>query len=509
MHTNTLRNRWLVFLLFLYSLINVACGDNNDSGKIIITQAPVGETNTNMVTGEGWRYVTGSQIVLIDPDNSELSEVLTKDFNSACSPDISWDGFNMLFAGKQKENEPWQIWRMDLKSRKVTRVTQIAENCIDPVSLPTGRVIFSKTTDRIIGDHSLFASNSDGSECKQLTFHPHSNFSNSILLDGRIVTVSRQVFPEVHDPMLMVLRPDGTKAELFYMGKQGNFFTGKIRESDDGRLFFIESDSAGKGNVFSINYSRPLFTARNCSENVTGSFRSLFPVEQGKLLVSYRNSESEPFSLYHYDADTKELGDKIYTSAGMDIIDITILRENVRPKKLPSEVDYGVKTGLLLCQDINFTGLGNVGENIKSDLIEIVGIDSSLGIIKVENDGSFYLKVMADKPFQIRKLDNKGRTINQSAWIWLRPNERRGCVGCHEHPELAPENRVPLSINKNPVSVPVHISVIIEKEVELEKYEKKVYHPADHSFSGFTCGCVYLPGISPLGKGTCELYHGN
>jgi hypothetical protein len=52
--------------------------------------------------------------------------------------------------------------------------------------------------------------------------------------------------------------------------------------------------------------------------------------------------------------------------------------------------------------------------------------------------------------------------------MWLRPNERRGCVGCHEDPELVPANRVPLAVKKNPVGVPVHAEKIKEKAVELE-----------------------------------------
>jgi len=162
------------------------------------------------------------------------------------------------------------------------------------------------------------------------------------------------------------------------------------------------------------------------------------------------------------------LGKKIFTSENMSVIDVVEVTQHTRPKKLPSELDMGVKTGLLLCQDINFTGLGIVNDEKGSREIEIVGIDSSMGIVNVEADGSVYLKVIANKPFQIRKLDKKGETISQSAWIWLRPNERRGCVGCHENPELAPENRVPLSIKKDPVSIPVHISKMLEKEVELE-----------------------------------------
>jgi len=355
MNTITSRNKWLFFLLFLSSLLPVACRENIDSGKIILTQAPVGELAANPVTGGGWRYVPGSQIVMINPDRPSKPELLTEGFISACSPDISWDASIMIFAGQQKENDPWQIWKMDLKSREITRVAQIAENCTDPVYLPTGRIIFSKTSDIITGDHSLFSCNLDGTDCKQLTFHPHANFATGILLDGRIVSVTRQILPVVQDPMMMVLRPDGTKAELFYRGKPGSMFPGKMRESDDGRIFFIECDSTDKGNIISLNYSRPLFSGRDYSSNIPGSFRSLCPVAKGKLLVSHSSSILESYALYEYNADTKELGRQIYAPDGKDIIDIVVLKENTRPKKLPSEVDMGVKTGLLLCQDINFT----------------------------------------------------------------------------------------------------------------------------------------------------------
>ena len=91
-----------------------------------------------------------------------------------------------------------------------------------------------------------------------------------------------------------------------------------------------------------------------------------------------------------------------------------------------------------------------------------------MGVVKVAKDGSFYLKVIADRPFQIRTLDENGKVVNSGAWLWLRPNERRGCIGCHENRELAPENNVPLAVKRDPVNIPVQASEIVEKEVELE-----------------------------------------
>ena len=91
--------------------------------------------------------------------------------------------------------------------------------------------------------------------------------------------------------------------------------------------------------------------------------------------------------------------------------------------------------------------------------LEILGMDRSLGSLPLEADGSFYIKVPADMPFRLRTLDDKGQVIlGPSDWYWIRPFERRGCVGCHEDPELSPENVVPLAIKDYPVKVPVDTS---------------------------------------------------
>jgi hypothetical protein len=125
-----------------------------------------------------------------------------------------------------------------------------------------------------------------------------------------------------------------------------------------------------------------------------------------------------------------------------------------------------------MCQDINILRTppsDGPRQLLKAVKVEIIGIDSSLGIVEVERDGSFYLKITADMPFRIQTLDEHNRVINGTcAWMWLRPNERRGCVGCHEDPERVPDNIVPLAVKKSPATIPVSVSDVIEKEIELE-----------------------------------------
>jgi hypothetical protein len=72
-----------------------------------------------------------------------------------------------------------------------------------------------------------------------------------------------------------------------------------------------------------------------------------------------------------------------------------------------------------------------------------------LGEAPVEPDGSFYVEVPADTPFMIEALGSDGSVLqSMRSWMWVRRGSRRGCVGCHEDKELAPENRATQALIK-------------------------------------------------------------
>jgi len=177
------------------------------------------------ITGNSWRYFSESRIVALNSKKSgEQINVLSKDFLSACSPKISYDGNFMLFSAQKEQNDIWQIWEMNLENLKVRQVTSSTENCIDPDYLPGERLVFSKftTNDNMNASHSLYTGNLDGSDVRQITFNPHTYFASTVLNDGRLLTINKQLYPVLGDGMLMVLRPDGSKQELFYKGPKGS-----------------------------------------------------------------------------------------------------------------------------------------------------------------------------------------------------------------------------------------------------------------------------------------------
>lgn len=453
-----------------------SCNRNTENNLLLVTLAERNRNNPDYVSGLSWRYIEGGQIAITDLSKQTRLKILTGDFHSACFPEVSYDGKFILFAGQKNNGDPWQIWEMKLRNGKSRKIITLPDDCTDPVYLPGGRVAFSRhlINDTIREGHPVFTCNLDGSNLKQITFYPGNYFATTILKDGRLLTVSRQLFPVLQDPILTVMRPDGTKADMFYMNGRGKVIINRPRETADGKILLIEEDvkDSSENRLISIKYARPLHSRTELSSGLIGKFGAVLPVSPEKYLVSFREKNSNHYSVYEFDSATGNLGEKVLDNKNYDVLDIALATEYQRPKKLPSEVDLQVKTGLLMCQDINFHGfVANAGENSfpQASRIEVMGIDSSYGIVPVEKDGSFYLKVLADKPFRIRSLDENNRVLSaECTWLWLRPNERRGCVGCHEDPETVPANRIPLAVKKDPVIIPVHITEIKEKSVELE-----------------------------------------
>ncbi len=75
-----------------------------------------------------------------------------------------------------------------------------------------------------------------------------------------------------------------------------------------------------------------------------------------------------------------------------------------------------------------------------------------LGTVPLAADGSFYVEVPPDRLLHFQILDSDRRVVgNQLTWISPRPGETRSCVGCHEHPHLAPRGTDPLATHQAPL----------------------------------------------------------
>ena len=270
----------------------------------------------------------------------------------------------------------------------------------------------------------------------------------------------------------MVLRPDGTKLELFYKSNPGENIASPAIEVN-GKILFVETGISKGGQLISIDYNLPLHTKEVISEGLAGEFASISGYIDGELLTSFRKSNSGEFSLGLYNSEDHKFSE-LYSHPGYSIVEGILVEAYQHPKNLPSEVQMQEKTGLLMCQDINFTGIESLKESeiLKAEKIEILGIDSTFGVVNVEEDGSFYLKIEADIPFRIQTVSKDGNIIHGPGnWYYIRPNERRACVGCHTGPEITPFNRQPLAVKKFPVIIKKSNQLKIDAETKDYEHE--------------------------------------
>lgn len=129
------------------------------------------------------------------------------------------------------------------------------------------------------------------------------------------------------------------------------------------------------------------------------------------------------------------------------------------PDGRSSVVSEDDKTGKLYCLNIGINDLKNpqdLGPATATQLRIIEGVtrrnvDSSdgsnpavkrriLGQIPLEKDGSFNVEIPAATPIELQVLDEDGLALRTCRWIWAMNHEQRGCIGCHEDPELTPPN---------------------------------------------------------------------
>ena len=429
-------------IVAVFGSLMLACGSNKYEGKIIAVELK-GDPGS----------LEGAQLMVMDPEKpGQAPEALLKDFVSSASPSLSHEGRYLYFQGKQEDSQPWQIYVMDLKKGKLSQVTDLPENCTHPASLPDGNVVFSRESS--IGAtrvQDLWKCMTDGCCLMQLTHNPAENTYPSVLVEGRILYSSRQVYPESKEEKLMIMRPDGTKSELYSKGAAGLLPVSGGQESPDGHIYFISTD----GQLSRVLHRRPLHTFENLSEHLAGSFASVSPAADGSLLVSYLPANGSSYGISRYEPGKPGTPESIYHGERHLVDPLPVRVIDPRPRILPSPVNPDQPTAILMTQNINHSMLpvhqGITGDTL-ADRVRIFTVEGELAVVKAKEDGSIYVKLDADTPVRFETLNSQGEVLRgPSDWIYLRPNERRACTGCHVDPELAPRNYQPHAVKEDPV----------------------------------------------------------
>ena len=166
---------------------------------------------------------------------------LIPDFATSADPAVSFDGKNVLFAGKKKSQESWQIWEVSLEGGEPRRITSCAEDCIRPFYLPEDRVLYAKKTG---GRFVIEAIDTGGWQSRAADLWPGKFFPTDVLRDGRILFES--TYPLGHDgtPELYTVYSDGSGVESYRCDHGKARYSGKQVKSGD--IVFASGSGLGR-----------------------------------------------------------------------------------------------------------------------------------------------------------------------------------------------------------------------------------------------------------------------
>jgi len=102
---------------------------------IVLTQVPTGTVRQLQLSPGLALPGEGARLVIVHPDQGR--RLLAEGFFSACDPDVSFDGKRILFAGKQTEQDPWNIFEIGADGQGLRQITRNAGNCRNPLYLST------------------------------------------------------------------------------------------------------------------------------------------------------------------------------------------------------------------------------------------------------------------------------------------------------------------------------------------------------------------------------------
>jgi hypothetical protein len=462
---------------------------------IVFVQEPAGDGGPGAATSGA----PGSRVVLRRPDDDV--RVLTPEFAAAADPCVSFDGKRLLFAARREAGDPWDIWESGVDGSDPVRITRDLGDCREPAYLPrvgadpptfatkVRWITFASTAPGVLDDQgtraltAIYAMSLDpvpgkGTVVWRTTHDLGGDVSPMLLSDGRILFSSRQRGAFA----LMAMSWAGENLNPFFGSHDGTISQIGATELPDRAVVFVESETAEReagGRLARVSLHRPLHSHEILAAG-EGRYRTPHALPDGTLLVSHA-ANGRPYAVVRFHPGTGEREPVHADPAWHEVDAVPVVPRTVPPGRIPtvefaSVLDVGSLRAVGQLQCLNVYESDRPGaEGVTPGTVRTVrfvegrprplppdpdaaasltagaadstwpppGVETRiLGEAPVETDGSFYVNVAADVPFYLETLDDTGAVVQtMRAWMWVRAGDQRGCIGCHEDKELAPENR--------------------------------------------------------------------
>lgn len=459
---------------------------------MVVTQVPRQAQPTAGVSPHGTLRAADpmehARLVMVSPDRQV--RLLSESFESACDPNVSFDGRRVLFAGRRAGDARWRIWETGLDGKGLRAISPESIDARQPLYSatlftlnspePWPAAIFTGTepTRNEIGQaaaSSLYSVRLDGTDLRKLTYNPNHNVDPFQMWDGRIIYAAER-YPNAPGKSagrvgLYAIHVEGSDMEL-YGGGKGKRIQQMPCATENGLVVFVESDKPAPdgGQLGSVEERRPHVTYQPLTDDPAFAFRYPAPLKGARLLVSRRSTqEADGWGIFAFDT-VQRLCQPLFDTPEFDEVQAVLAQSRPLPDGHSTAVDTKFDTGVfygLNCYDAHPSLAAHIQTGTVKRVRLFEGVPQPaagshvakatqgpfvprrlVGEAPVEADGSFNVEVPADIPLLLQTLDEHGLALANCGWIWVKPQEKRGCIGCHEDPERIPENHYVLALRR-------------------------------------------------------------
>ncbi len=400
------------------------------------------------------------------------------------APSVSFDG-QWIYVTMAREGEGFfHIYRLRSDGSRLQRLTDGPFHDIDPVELPDGRLAFTSTRIGTFEEYhnppsrALFTMTAEGRDIKPLTHTFIFDNEPEVLADGRLLFIRSDNFFDRGkvETLLHAIHPDGTEGYTEFGLDNGPEYGGRLRAFNcgspaplpDGRVAFLTGSD--------ITLGRPGAAPQHL-QHIRVAAGDVAALPDGRLLCTTARTSSylktvkkqqRTVQSYSYEkiglVDPRAGHDRVtvlFDAPDAPLHSPVFLGPRPRPPLLPPKVDAAKAdapraTGVLFCQNARFTknttagwphvrairvlaGRGLMVRSSHSYIVHAGSDVAELGTVPLAPDGSFAIEVPADTALAFQAVDGEGRAeLNEMSWIYVRPGEKRGCVGCHQSRQSTP-----------------------------------------------------------------------
>jgi hypothetical protein len=365
------------------------------SGAFLYTGAP--QYNVDASLRGGNRFPAGTEVRVFSEDASRrVAPSLAMSADPALSPDAQF----VLFSGKARVDQPWQIWEVSLAGGSPRQVTSGADDCIRPFYAAPGKFVYARKTSQ--GYQIEMGSLVGRVNPVRLTWLNGDFFPDFVMRDGRVLFEAAFPFAPSTARDLYTVYTDGSGVET--------------RRCEHGPDRHSASELASGDLIFQTGDGLARFTSARAGQVEIPLPRGQYvgPVaetEGGEWLATYRASAQDAYWICRFAPQAKSQPIKV---VGPNAFQPVPIRVSTPPPNHPSSLGNRVGANLL-CLNSYLSKSERIPKNSVTEVRvwsqNRHGSAIALGKAPVEADGCFYVQTPSEAPLRFELLDREGKTI--------------------------------------------------------------------------------------------------